>query len=385
MSELKNSVYFDHAATTPIHPDVLRVVLDAMKTEFGNPSSLHLYGRKAFASLEEARNHFASELGALSGEIVFTSGGTESDNTAITQIAKAREMKGKHVITTNVEHSAVLEPMKQLEKDGFDVTYLPVDETGVISFEDFKKALTPSTILVSIMYVNNETGSIMPIQKIGKYLHEYHPDILFHTDAVQAFGLQDIDVNEAKIDLLSASAHKLNGPKGVGVLFVREGIFFSNFMKGGAQELNKRAGTVNVPGILGFQKASEIMESEREHKKEEYHHFRQHIIKGLTKKNIAFVVNGHEHEYSPHILNLWIKNIPSAKLLIQLDLADFSVAAGSACSAGNTEPSHVLTAMYGSEHPAVTESIRISFGLGNSMEDVERFVAVLSKIAGKYQ
>ncbi len=382
MTHSSKKVYLDHAATTPMHPEVIEATVAAIAENYGNPSSLHAHGREAFGALEQARRQFARFLGATPREIVFTSGGTESDNTAIVQAV--RKKAGTHVITTSVEHQAVLEPVKELEKQGYTVTYLPVNAKGMVSLSDLQEALTDETVLVSIMSVNNETGTRMPIEEIGVYLKEHAPGVLFHTDAVQAFGLFEIDVKKMGIDLLSATAHKLNGPKGVGLLYVREGIGFIPYLKGGAQELNKRAGTVNVPGIIGFQKATELMVSKNKQRKALYEQLREHVLHGLREHQISFEINGDETAYSPHILNLWIKEIPSARLLTLLDLAGISVAAGSACSAGNPEPSHVLEAMYGHNHPAVSESIRISFGLGNTVADVDHFLQVLAAQAKKY-
>ena len=381
----KQPIYFDHAATTPLHPSVLEQYTDGLADNFGNPNSLHSFGRTAYGTLEKARAVLADYLNASSNEIIFTSGGTESDNTAILQVAETRKKYGNHIITTNVEHSAVLEPMHFLETKGFNVTYLKADETGQVSLEQVKQALKKETILVSIMYGNNELGTIMPIEAIGRYLKATRPDIVFHTDAVQAFGLETIDVKKQGIDLLSASAHKLNGPKGVGLLYAREDLSFESFMKGGSQELKRRAGTVNVPGISAFQKATEIMRDERNQKNALYEHLREEVIQKLTEAGILFQVNGNEKEHLSHILSIWLKQIPSDRMLTQLDLSGIAVAAGSACSAGNPEPSHVLTAVFGEDHPAVKETIRISFGLKNTKEDVGRLVSAIQRAAQRYQ
>lgn len=385
MSHMKKSIYFDHAATTPMHPEVVNCCLEAMNDTFGNPNSLHAVGRHAYGALERARHALAAELHARPSEVIFTSGGTESDNTAILQIAQAKKSQGKHIITTNIEHSAVIEPMQELMRQGFEVTYLSADKYGNITLEEVEKAIRPDTVLVSIMWTNNELGTILPVQEIGRYLKDIHPNVIFHTDAVQAFGLQEIDVKKAGIDLLSASAHKLNGPKGVGLLYVREGLVFSSFMKGGSQERKHRAGTVNVPGILGFQKATEIMHEKRDTRKQFYQELREAVLSGLNNHGVDYELNGSQRSYSPHIMSLWIKGVPSERLLTLMDLNGFSIAAGSACSAGNPEPSHVLSAVFGSDHPAVNETIRISFGYGNKLEDVEVFVQSLSKAALRYQ
>ena len=382
---MKQFAYFDHAATTPMHPLVLEKYYDVLKTEFGNSGSIHHFGRTAYGLLEEARNTLAQMIHAKANEIVFTSGGTESDNTAIIQSAKSRQKLGKHIITTNIEHPAVMEPMKYLEEEGFEVTYLQADETGMVYLDQLIEALREDTILVSMMYGNNEIGTLLPIKEIGTYLKKEHPEIIFHTDAVQAFGLEDINVDEEGIDLLSASAHKLNGPKGVGLLYIRTGVNLPSLMKGGEQELKRRAGTVNVPGIVAFQTAAEVMLEERTAKNLANEQLRERTIEGLKNAGVKIKVNGHPTARLSHILSLQLLNVPSGRLLTLADLAGVAIATGSACTAGNPEPSHVLEAIYGKDHAAVTNTIRISFGLNNQEAEIDQLVALLAKVANNYQ
>lgn len=382
---MKQFAYFDHAATTPMHPLVLEKYYDVLKTEFGNSGSIHHFGRTAYGLLEEARNTLAQMIHAKANEIVFTSGGTESDNTAIIQSAKSRQKLGKHIITTNIEHPAVMEPMKYLEEEGFEVTYLQADETGMVYLDQLIEALREDTILVSMMYGNNEIGTLLPIKEIGTYLKKEHPEIIFHTDAVQAFGLEDINVDEEGIDLLSASAHKLNGPKGVGLLYIRTGVNLPSLMKGGEQELKRRAGTVNVPGIVAFQTAAEVMLEERTAKNLANEQLRERTIEGLKNAGVKIKVNGHQTARLSHILSLQLLNVPSGRLLTLADLAGVAIATGSACTAGNPEPSHVLEAIYGKDHAAVTNTIRISFGLNNQEAEIDQLVATLTKVANDYQ
>ncbi|MDT1939106.1 MULTISPECIES: cysteine desulfurase family protein [Carnobacterium] len=371
-------IYLDHAATSPVHPEVLEVTFHAMKEHYGNASSIHGFGREARKLLDEARSVFAKSIGAKPIEIVMTSGGTESDNTAIIETALSRAHFGKHLITTAVEHHAVLEPMEYLESMGFEVTYLPVDETGLVHLEDLIAAVRPDTSLVSVMYGNNEVGTIMNIQEIGAFLAE--TETYFHTDAVQAYGLEDIDVKQDAIDLLSVSAHKINGPKGIGFLYINEEIHLPSFMRGGEQETKRRAGTENIPAIVGFQRAVEIAEQERSKRRETYDGFRNQLIEGLKQAEIDFEINGNETHYLKHILNIWMKGVSSEQLLMNLDLLGIGISAGSACTAGNMEPSHVLSAMFGKESPRVKESVRVSFGLGTTTEMIDEAVKQLSVV-----
>lgn len=378
MSKLER-IYLDHAATTPIHPDVVQTILTEMNGNYGNPSSIHSFGRQAHKTLEESRQLIAANLNVKPHEIIFNSGGTEGDNTAIIQTALSREEQGKHIITTAIEHPAVLQSMAYLSRLGYDVTYLDVNEQGQISLSELKEALREETILVSIMYGNNEIGNILPIKEIGALLKE-HPAV-FHTDAVQAFGSESIDPHELAIDLLSISAHKINGPKGVGFLYKNDAISFPSFMRGGEQEEKRRAGTENLAGISGMATAVDLLTDEKkQQQKEQYRHFQNMLLSELKEAAIDFEINGDREHNLAHILNLWLKGIPSELLLMQLDLQGIAISTGSACTAGTIESSHVLEAMYGKGHPAVNESVRISFGLGNTENEIRRFSETLIKI-----
>lgn len=367
-------IYLDHAATTPMHPEVLSVMTEAMEKYYGNASSIHQIGRESKGIVEEARLTFAKSINAKPHEIVITSGGTESDNMAIIKTAESRQSYGNHLITTAVEHPAVLKPMEYLEERGFDVTYLPVNEDGEVTLEQIKDAIREDTILISIMHGNNELGSLMPIQSIGNYLNEIEPKIIFHTDAVQTYGTENIDVKRDHLDLLSVSAHKINGPKGMGFLYINEDITVPRLIMGGEQENNKRAGTENIPAIAGFKKAVELRMRYKEKARNRYSDFKHIFLKELEHTSIDFEVNGSVDKSLPHILSLHIKDVPAEKLLIHLDLAKIAVSIGSACSAGNIEPSHVLVALYGENHPAVEETLRISFGLNVTEEAIKQTV-----------
>ena len=368
--------YFDHAATTPMRPDVVEKMSQIMLEVPGNPSSIHQYGRKAHEYLENARQIIANSIQVKPHEIIFNSGGTEGDNTAILGVAFGQEHTGKHIITTAIEHPAVLKTMAYLETKGFDITYLPVNEQGQLAVEDVAQVLREDTILVSIMLANNEIGNLLPIKKIGELL-ENHPAV-FHTDAVQAYGKIPFSPVDLKVDLLTVSGHKINGPKGVGFLYKKDGIKLPSFLHGGEQEEKRRAGTENLPAICGMAQAiSELSADVQKANQTEAVDFVELIIEALTKEKIDFRLNGDSENKLAHILNLHLVGIPSDRLLMHLDLQGFAVSTGSACTAGNVEPSHVLEAMYGKEAPAVHESIRISFGYGNTKEEVEKFVAVL--------
>ncbi|ASV95402.1 cysteine desulfurase family protein [Enterococcus durans] len=369
-------IYLDHAATTPMHPQVITEMTMIMQETFGNPSSIHGFGRLAHEKLETARQIIADTLQVNDHEIIFNSGGTEGDNTAILETAFSRKAEGKHLITTAIEHPAVLNAMKYLETKGFEVTYLPVDEKGNISLEDFEQALREDTILVSIMYGNNEIGNLMPIKEIGERLRE-HP-AYFHTDAVQAYGNQTIHPKDLGIDLLSVSAHKINGPKGVGFLYKKDGVNIPAMLLGGEQEEKRRAGTENLAGIWGMAKAAELLTvEEREARSEKYAGFQQMILEELEKQGIDVQVNGDLENKLPHVLNLRLPGVVNDLLLMKLDLNGIAISTGSACTAGNIEPSHVLEAMYGKDTPILKESIRISFGYGNTKEDIQKFTQQL--------
>jgi len=374
-------IYVDHAATSPMHPKVIDKMYEIMKDQFGNPSSIHTYGRQARNILDNARAVIASSIGALENEIIFTSGGTEADNYAIFGIAEGKETKGKHIITTEIEHHAVLHACQELEKKGYEITYLPVNEYGVIDLNEFKTALREDTILVTIMYGNNEIGSIQPIKEIGLLLKE-HPAV-FHTDAVQAYGLEEIDVKEQHIDLLSVSSHKINGPKGIGFLYVRNGIKLNPRFFGGEQEKKRRAGTENVPSVAGFQLAVEIAEQDRFYKREQYKKYKEILIGILKENNISFKQNGLVDNTLPHVLNLSFPGTNVEAMLVNLDLAGIAASSGSACTAGSIEPSHVLVSMFGKESERTKNSIRFSFGLNNTEQQIEKVGHELVKIINR--
>jgi len=374
-------IYVDHAATSPMHPKVIDKMYEIMKDQFGNPSSIHTYGRQARNILDNARAVIASSIGALENEIIFTSGGTEADNYAIFGIAEGKETKGKHIITTEIEHHAVLHACQELEKKGYEITYLPVNEYGVIDLNEFKTVLREDTILVTIMYGNNEIGSIQPIKEIGLLLKE-HPAV-FHTDAVQAYGLEEIDVKEQHIDLLSVSSHKINGPKGIGFLYVRNGIKLNPRFFGGEQEKKRRAGTENVPSVAGFQLAVEIAEQDRFYKREQYKKYKEILIGILKENNISFKQNGLVDNTLPHVLNLSFPGTNVEAMLVNLDLAGIAASSGSACTAGSIEPSHVLVSMFGKESERTKNSIRFSFGLNNTEQQIEKVGHELVKIINR--
>ncbi|AST06665.1 cysteine desulfurase NifS [Anoxybacillus flavithermus] len=371
-------IYLDHAATSPVHPQVVEAMVPYMTTYFGNPSSIHSFGRETRRALDEARETIAKTIGAKANEIIFTSGGTEADNLAIIGVAMANRERGRHIITTSVEHHAVLKTCKYLQKQGFDVTYLPVDEHGIISVEQLKSALRDDTVLVSIMFGNNETGVLQPIHDIGQLLRDH--DVYFHTDAVQAYGLVPIDVHELGIDSLSVSSHKINGPKGVGFLYVREGVRLTPHIYGGEQERKRRAGTENVPGIVGLQKAAELAQQTMSEKRALYEQFQRIMLTTFEREGIDYAVNGHETNRLPHVLNVAFFGTNVEALLVNLDLAGIAASSGSACTAGSIDPSHVLVAMYGNESDRIRSSVRFSFGYGNTLEQVERAAYDIAKI-----
>ncbi|WP_338750314.1 cysteine desulfurase family protein [Bacillus sp. FJAT-52991] len=374
-------IYLDHAATSPVHPEVIEVMSIQMAEVFGNPSSIHSFGRAARHVVDTARTTIASSIGAHFNEIIFTSGGTEADNLAIVGTARAMSDKGRHIITTSIEHHAVLHTCAQLEKEGFEVTYLPVNEQGCVQVDDVKAALREDTILVSVMYGNNEVGTIQPIQEIGEMLNNHQAS--FHTDAVQAYGLQAIDVKKEHIDLLTTSGHKINGPKGIGFLYAREGIALSPALFGGEQERKRRAGTENVPAIAGLAKAVEIAEASREEKRQQYIGFKQQLIDLLSAQEVDFCLNGSLEQSLPHVVNLSFLGTDVEAMLVNLDLAGIAASSGSACTAGAIEPSHVLVAMFGKESERLRNSIRFSFGLGNSQEQIEQAGKAIAQITAR--
>lgn len=371
-------VYLDHAATSPIHPSVVDKMVPVMQEVFGNPSSIHSFGRESRRYLDEAREIIAKAINAQANEIVFTSGGTEADNMAIIGTALANRDKGNHIITTSIEHHAVLHACQYLEQIGFDVTYLPVNEQGFVSVDNLKKELREDTILVTLMFGNNEVGSIQPIQQIGELLKGHKA--YFHTDAVQAFGILPIDVESLKVDMLSASSHKINGPKGVGFLYVRKGVRLTPRAFGGEQELKRRAGTENVHGIIGFAEAVRISEATQEEKYKNYRQMKQAMIDAFRQHDVSFSINGSIENSLPHILNVHFPGTNVESLLVNLDLAGIAASSGSACTAGSVDPSHVLVAMYGKHSDKIVSSVRFSFGYGNHLEEIESAAKKIAEI-----
>lgn len=371
-------IYVDHAATAPMHPKVIETMTKVMAEQFGNPSSIHAFGREARHLVDKAREQLANSIGASPNEIIITSGGTEADNYALTGVAEANKEKGKHIITTVIEHHAVLHTCQQLEKKGFEVTYLPVDEQGYVTVADVKKALREDTILVSIMYGNNEIGSLQPIQEIGELLKDHQA--VFHTDAVQAYGLMSIDVKELKVDLLSVSAHKINGPKGIGFLYVKKDVKLAPILFGGEQERKRRAGTESVVSIAGFQEAVKVAQEEREDKVKQYREFKEILVNDLKKSQIDFSINGSLENSLPHVLNLSFPGTDVEAMLVNLDLAGIAASSGSACTAGSIDPSHVLVAMFGEKSEKLRNSIRFSFGLYNTTEQIHKVAETVAAI-----
>lgn len=362
-------IYLDHAATSPMNPEVIESMAGFMSEYYGNPSSIHAHGRESRRFLDKARETIASSIHAGTREIIFTSGGTEADNMAIIGTALANRDKGNHIITTEIEHHAVLHTCAHLEKQGYRVTYLPVDKTGKISLDDLKSALTDDTILVTVMYGNNEAGTIQPVAEISELLKNHQS--YFHTDAVQAFGLLPIDVRELGVDLLSVSGHKINGPKGAGFLYAKSGTKLSPIAFGGEQELKRRAGTENSAGIIGLAKAVELAENSRAEKAQLYKEMKKAMLGVLKEKDILFEINGDLENSLPHVLNLYFPGTNVESLLVNLDIAGVSVSSGSACTAGSIDPSHVLTAMFGKDSDRIAASIRFSFGMGLTIDDVK--------------
>ncbi|GGM30916.1 cysteine desulfurase [Paraliobacillus quinghaiensis] len=378
-----DAIYLDHAATSPVHPDVIEAMLPVMKQTFGNPSSIHQYGRKARQLLDQARSVAASSIHANEKNIIFTSGGTEADNIALLGTAWANKSKGNHIITTVIEHHATLRTAESLEKQGFEVTYLPVQQSGQVSVKDLRDALTDQTILVSVMMVNNETGVKQPIQEIGELLIDHQA--YFHTDAVQAYGICDLDVNVLNVDLLTVSSHKVNGPKGVGFLYIRDGVQINTIQFGGEQERKRRPGTENVANIVGFKKAIELIAGEKDQRLRKYQSYKQTFLETLKELNLDFAINGEEEQLVPTIVNISFPGTNVESLLMNFDLAGIAVSSGSACTAGSIEPSHVLSEMFGSEDERTVNSIRFSFGLANNekqiIEAATKVGAIVNRLA----
>ncbi|RAR40538.1 cysteine desulfurase family protein [Paenibacillus sp. MDMC362] len=364
------SVYLDHAASTPVHPEVAERMMKVMTSQYGNASSVHAFGREAKKIVNGARDRIASLLGCQSDELVFTAGGTESDNLAILGLLESLGAKGKHVITSAIEHHAVLHTCHELERRGCEVTYVPVDSTGRVSVEDIAGAIQDNTVLVTIMYGNNEVGTVQPIIEIGELCRSR--GIVFHTDAVQALGSEPINCRELPVDMWSFSAHKINGPQGVGALVVRRGLSVSPRLFGGLQEKKRRAGTENMAGIAGFTAAVEWTVKNMEARIRHYRELRSTLLEGLRQEigEDAFVINGNSEHYLPHILNISFPGANTETMLMNLDMEGIAAASGSACTSGSLEISHVLQAMKLSD-PVLRSAIRFSFGLGNTTQEME--------------
>lgn len=370
-------IYLDHAATTAVRKEVLDTMLPCFSQNYGNPSSIYEIAREAKSLIDNARKQVATAIGAEEKEIYFTAGGSESDNWAIKGIAESYKDKGKHIITSSIEHHAVLHTCQYLEKNGYEVTYLPVDEDGKIRIEDLEKAIRPDTILISIMFANNEIGTLQPIKEIGEIAKKHK--VIFHTDAVQAVGHVKIDVKQMNIDMLSLSAHKLYGPKGVGALYVRKGIKLKSYIHGGAQERGIRAGTENVTGIVGLGKAIELAISEMEQENKRLIKLRDEIIDGILN-NIPYTrLNGHRTDRLPANVNISFEFIEGESILLLLDMNGIYASSGSACTSGSLDPSHVLLAI-GLPHEKAHGSLRMTLGIENTEEDVKKLLEVLPGI-----
>lgn len=378
---MNKKIYMDYSATTFTKPEVVKEMLPYFTEYFGNPSSMYSLARDTKKAIDESRDKVAKAINAKSQEIYFTAGGSEADNWALKGIAFGNKRKGNHIITTTIEHHAIMNTCKFLEKNGFEVTYLPVDSEGLVSVEDLKKAITDKTILVSVMFANNEVGSIQPIKEIGKICKE--KNIYFHTDAVQAVGHIKIDVQEMNIDLLSMAAHKFYGPKGIGALYIRKGVRIDNLIHGGAQERNKRASTENVPGIVGMGKAIEIALEGLEEEKVRLTKLRDRLIKGLMDKIPYTKLNGPTGEKRmPGNVDASFIGIEGESMLLLLDAAGICASTGSACASGSLDPSHVLLAM-GLPHEVAHGSVRLTLGADTKEEDVDYVIEELSKIVDR--
>lgn len=373
-------IYLDYAATTPCDPQVLEAMKPYFFEKFGNPSSIHSFGQEAKKGMEDARQELASFLGAKPEEIVFTSGGTESNNFAIFGIAGAQEKKGNHIITSVIEHHAVLEPCKSLEKRGYNVTYVKVDKGGIIDPADVKKAINDKTILISIMHANNEIGAIQPIADIGKIAQER--GITFHTDGVQTVGHISTNVDELNVDLLSLSAHKFYGPKGIGALYIRKGARINRFLHGGDQERGRRASTSNVSGIVGLGKAIELCRQKMEEEAKLQIVLRDKLIQNLIKKVEKVYLNGHPTLRLPNNVNVSSEYIEGESMLLNLDMLGVAASTGSACTSSSLEPSHVLLAI-GRTHETAHGSLRFSLGRWTKEADIDYVLDVLPPIIDK--
>lgn len=373
---MKKEVYLDYAATTPLRPEVYKAMEPYLIEKFGNPSSIHHFGKETKIAIEEAREKIAKAIGAKNDEIIFTSGGTESNNMAIKGIALALSEKGKHIITTPIEHHAVLEPCHFLEKLGFEITYLKVDKDGIVDPDELRKAIRKDTILISIMHANNEIGTIEPIEELSKIAREF--DIYFHTDAVQTVGHIPVNVDTLGVDLLSLSAHKFYGPKGIGALYIRKGTRIYPLIHGGEQEQRKRAGTENVAGIVGMGRAIELAILELEKEKKRLSDLRDYFISEIERRIPDVYLNGHRIKRLPNNINFSFAYIEGESILLNLDLEGIGVSTGSACSSRSLEPSHVLSAI-GLPTELAHSAIRFTLGLYTTKEDLDYTLDILEK------
>ncbi len=377
---MKEFVYLDNAATTKVRPEVVEAMLPYFTEIYGNASAVYDFGQKCKQAIEDARETIGSSIGTKASNIYFTAGGSESDNWALKGVAEAYKDKGKHIITTKIEHHAILHTCAYLEQQGYEVTYLDVDADGLVSPEDVKKAIRPDTILISVMFANNEIGTIEPIEEIGAIAHEH--GILFHTDAVQAYAQVPIDVEKMHIDLLSASGHKLNGPKGIGFLYIRQGLKLKSFIHGGAQERKRRAGTENVPGIVGLGKAVEIAMATMDERIKKESELRDYLIARIEDEIPFAKLNGHRVKRLPNNINFCFRFIEGESMLIMLDMAGICGSSGSACTSGSLDPSHVLLAI-GLPHEIAHGSLRLTLSDEITKDQLDYVVDHLKEIVAK--
>ena len=377
---MKEFVYLDNAATTKVRPEVVEAMLPYFTEIYGNASAVYDFGQKCKQAIEDARETIGSSIGTKASNIYFTAGGSESDNWALKGVAEAYKDKGKHIITTKLEHHAILHTCAYLEQQGYEVTYLDVDADGLVSPEDVKKAIRPDTILISVMFANNEIGTIEPIEEIGAIAHEH--GILFHTDAVQAYAQVPIDVEKMHIDLLSASGHKLNGPKGIGFLYIRQGLKLKSFIHGGAQERKRRAGTENVPGVVGLGKAVEIAMATMDERIKKESELRDYLIARIEDEIPFAKLNGHRVKRLPNNINFCFRFIEGESMLIMLDMAGICGSSGSACTSGSLDPSHVLLAI-GLPHEIAHGSLRLTLSDEITKEQLDYVVDHLKEIVAK--
>ena len=377
---MKSQIYLDNAATTRTAPEVVEAMLPYFSEHYGNPSSIYSLGTESKKAVSQVREAIAESLGAANNEIYFTAGGTESDNWAIKATAEAYAQKGKHIITSAIEHHAVLHTCEYLEKRGFEVTYVGVDENGILKLDELERAIRPDTILISVMFANNEIGTIQPIQEIGRIAKEH--GILFHTDAVQAYGRLPIDVDEYQIDMLSASAHKLNGPKGVGFLYIRKGLKTRSFIHGGAQERSRRAGTENVPGIVGLGAAVRRAFAGMKESTEKELELRDHLIRRIEEEVPYCRLNGDRTRRLPNNVNFSFRFVEGESLLIMLDMRGICASSGSACTSGSLDPSHVLLAI-GLPHEIAHGSLRLTLSGETTKEELDITVEAIKEIVAR--